>query len=447
MALASLVVTAAISGVTPLAAHAAGPTGTPSEVATIPAPTLAPRADSVYVAGATGFLHQEQGRPGYTWTDYAGGTDTPVPQLTGKTFPVRSPYYQLNSAGGDKVAYWTPNATGPASLTVGDPASGVWNTYALPTNAIAVAGLDGTRALMRTSDGADHLLQLNSDNTTAELPLTGLPDPTIYNLAPFSVDVHSGTVAVVTATPRPGLTGVAQSYLVKLDTGEAVPLPAGTGIGWNISDGYLYRVAAQAGQVTVLSMKVSDVLAGTVTTPTTSAFTPSGAPQYLGVTGGSLFFTIAAQSLYALPLTGNASPVQLEQQLGVTPTIPVASGPGGVVAVGGASGAPAVTRFAEAADGSLNTTVIRQLTPPPATTSTLSMVYGEVHQVLTVPQLDGTAKFGSAPPRSPPRRRTTPLSWAPARPGSGSWPVSSVPAQRTPTAYAWWTGAGTAPPT
>ncbi|RAG83670.1 hypothetical protein DN069_21180 [Streptacidiphilus pinicola] len=394
-------VAAAIAGL-PGTAQAAGATasGTPQEVATLPAPAVgAYRADTVWGTGATGFLHQEQGLPGYTWTDYASGADTHVAQLDGVTFNSR-PYYRPEAAGGDMFAYWTPTAAGTTTvkLTVGDPAGDSWTTYSLPTGVFGVVGVNGTRLLAHETDGP-HLLQLNADGTTSELTLSGLPDASSYTFTAPSLDASSGSIAAITAAPKPGTTGPARSFLVDLGTGKAVEVPAAFPGGGRLSNGYLYSFVNGSTTNTLTSLKVSDILAGTATTATTTSFTLPGTNVAGGIAGGQLLFTNtttygAPVELYSVPLVGGGAPTRIDPA--VTSGLQFDSlipGPAGILTVGGTGTSQAVQRFSDAADGTLATAALRTLPPPSATTATLSMDYGQVRQVLSVPQLGGTTRF------------------------------------------------------
>ncbi|MEY9871081.1 hypothetical protein ABH931_000535 [Streptacidiphilus sp. MAP12-33] len=421
-ALGALVAAAAIAGGIPGTGTAAAATaGAPYEVTTLPAPAAAPyRADTPVVGGATGFLHREQGLPGYTWTNYTTGADTQVQQLAGVN--AHGPV----AAGGDAVAYWTGSSTTPFQLTVGSPAAGSapWTTYTLPNlTTILGVGENGTRALVREADGL-HLLQLNPDGSSTEVPLSGMPDPSAYTVGTLpttTMDAGSGAVAQFTATPKSG-TAAPQLYLLRLDSGAAVAVPTSfTASGSRFSGGYLFRstVDTTSDTATIQSFKVADLLAGTATTPTTSSFSLAGVPWVGGIAGGQALVVATSasgvRSLYTVPLATGGTPTLVDPVLQVSTPSPLVPGAGGVLAVGGTSTSQAVQLFSDAADGTLATSAVRQLPPPAATTVTLSMDYGQVRQMLSVPQLDGTTKFALS---------TTPLATASGI-GLGTGPASS----------------------
>ncbi|WP_159039724.1 FG-GAP-like repeat-containing protein [Streptomyces sp. TP-A0356] len=406
---AALVVAAAIAGAVP--GHALAVTsGLPTEVTTLPAPQLAAfRGDMPLVAGASGFLHQEQGLPGYTWTDYASGTDTPQPQLT--AVPLTNTNFF--SAGGDHVAYQNG-----ATLGVGDPTvAGSWVSYDLSSlggtllHTVVAVGANGTRALVRETGGA-HLLQLNADGTSTEVAMTGLPSSTDY--INDAVGYQSvGDYVTVRSTPKPGVTGTTAFYLVRLDTGAATAVTAVTprsAVAPTVHGDYL--TWPSNGGISLVT--VADALAGSTVTPT-QVLAPAGSGMLLDydVVGQQVVMMTRVSSgalvLNSVPIAGGPA-----TQLDATVTEPAPSarvpdylpkGPGGALVVGGTSTSQAVQRLTAATDGSVNVTVVRQLPPPAETTATLSMAHGQVRQVLTVPQLNAATRFAMA---------TTPLT------GSGS---------------------------
>jgi hypothetical protein len=404
------VVAAAIAGAVP--GHALAVTsGTPTEVTTLPAPQLAAvRGDMPLVAGASGFLHQEQGLPGYTWTDYASGTDTPQPQLT--AVPLTNTNFL--SAGGDHVA-----CQNGATLRVGDPTvAGSWVSYDLSSlgtvHTVAAVGTNGTRALVQETGGVAHLLQLNADGTTTEVAMTGLPSSTDYINSAVGYQ-GAGEYVAVRSTPKPGVTGTAAFYLVRLDTGAATVVTAVTprsAVAPTIHGDYL--TWPSSGGISLVP--VADVLAGRTVTPTqVPAPAGSGMLDYDVVGQQIVMVTRASWSappvLNAVPIAGgpatqlDATVTGLQPSLGtrVHPYLP--QGPGGALVIGGTSTSQAVQRLTAAPDGGVNVTAVRQLPPPAETTATLSMAHGQVRQVLTVPQLDAATRFAMA---------TTPLT------GSGS---------------------------
>ena len=418
--LASLVVVAALAGGVPGASAAQPvPAGTPTEVATLPAPQLAPsRAEQIVAAGATGFLHLEQGLQGYVWTDYATGTDTPQPEMAGVSTT------DFLSAGGDHLVYRSTSG----AITVGDPATGVWAVYQFPGVRLRGFGLDGTRAVT-TQGSALNLLQLNPDGTTSDLPVSGLPSAAVLAV---SFDQGTDDYGLVTTAPQPGETGQ-QEFLLDLSSGVAVPVPVGFGPTVpTLSGGYLYTSSYSSGTLTVSSVAVADVVAGAATVQQVSVAMPTQ-PGRFAVVGGQLLMVAAAapnvgsgpKSLYAVPLATGGTPTLIDTQLAaVTSLSPLFEGVGGVLVAGGTSTVQSVQRFTAASDGSLSTTVVRQLPPPAATTATLTMDYGQVRQLLQVPQLNAPDRFALS---------TTPLAAASATSNTlGTGPVSWGYLSRTP---------------
>ena len=426
--LASLVVVAAMAGGVP-GASAAQPVpagtqagalaGTPTEVATLPAPQLAPfRGENVVAAGATGFLHLEQGLQGYVWTDYATGTDTPQPELTGlgSTFMVLP-------AGGDHLVY-----VSNGKRMVGDPETGNWVNYQLSGAQPFGYGLDGTRSVTIQA-GALGLYQLNPDGSTAQVPISGLPAAADYNALSATVDQGTGAYALVSVVSG----GTGQRFLLDLASGVAAPVPAGfPTMNLTLSGGQLYSYTQADGTMTVSSMAVADVMAGTATVQQATVPLP-GSLAGLAVVGSQLLLAVdltpsvsgSLNSLYSVPLATGGTPALLEDQL-----VPQASryplfvvGSGGVLVVGGTSTERSVQRFTAAPDGSLSTTLVRQLPPPAATTATLTMDYGQVRQLLEVPQLNAPTRFALS---------TTPLAAASATSTLGTGPAGWGYLSRTP---------------
>ncbi|MFI0718099.1 FG-GAP repeat domain-containing protein [Streptomyces sp. NPDC021224] len=387
--LAALVVAAAVIGTVPGSASAAA--NAPAEVTTLPAPQLAAyRQDVPLVAGTTGFLHQEQDLSGYIWTDYASGADSVQTRLA--SLPLADTSFL--SAGGDVLAYQSGT-----TLTVGNPATGSWADYPLPqtgtlATVVSGVGMNGTRAVVHEGDGL-HLLDLNADGTVTDVPVTGLPAGSDHTSVAISVQ-GPDDIALVRLSPTSGSSFTTRLVLLRLDTATVHPVPATVPATWpvRISGGYL--VWSKSG---INALSADDVIAGTAGAPLTVSVPAATSPIDWAVVGRQIVLLtmpvpVTSPEIYSLPLDGGPA-VRIDSLSGAKPYV-LTRGAGGVLAVGGTASEQAVQRFTAAGDGSLIVTSLRPLPPPAETTATLSMVHGQVRQVLTVPQFDAPTRFAMA---------------------------------------------------
>ncbi|GHD38364.1 hypothetical protein GCM10010335_36950 [Streptomyces galbus] len=145
------------------------------EVVIPPTDRATPRADTPLAAGTTGFLHQQEGRDGYTWTDFSSGTSTQVPGL--QTLPANALVRPVG-AGGDLLAISPSPARGAGWYSLLDPHTGESREAQLPagymfrgTVAGKVLALESATA---TTSSAGVLLDTGTD-PAQPLRITGLP--------------------------------------------------------------------------------------------------------------------------------------------------------------------------------------------------------------------------------------------------------------------------------
>ena len=144
------------------AGHGAVRTG-PVPVTVIPPdPPLGTPADHIAFAGATGFLHQYDGRAPYLWTTYATGATVPVPELGSVA--------SLEPAG--------PDSVGTYQLTAGDVSVLDLTTMSLQQWPLPagdhVLRILGNHVLVLTGSLATEVLTF-AGGTSSETPVTGLP--------------------------------------------------------------------------------------------------------------------------------------------------------------------------------------------------------------------------------------------------------------------------------
>lgn len=167
VAVAALAAASSLSGsVSAVADIAPPPSATVKDLMDIAPVDGAPSAATQgYAAGATGALFSVTGQSGYDWLDYASGAVTPV---TGMPTPV-SPD-NVFPVDGDQVAVWDGTA-----LHVGDPVTGPWTSWTLPTGAGPVA-VHGSEVLTWTpATSAYGLYSFDASGTPTAIPLPVLP--------------------------------------------------------------------------------------------------------------------------------------------------------------------------------------------------------------------------------------------------------------------------------
>ncbi|MFJ9248921.1 FG-GAP-like repeat-containing protein [Streptomyces sp. NPDC101776] len=153
---AVLVVTAA-TGPLSVPAVAAGSTGTAAEKV-FQSDRYVPRADRLYSAGASGYLHAQEGTSGYLWTSYDSGTTTELGALA----RLETPAYL--GASSDLV---TDVVSATAKVVLRDPVAGTATDVALTHGTYAATY--GTHVLTqaRTADGS-RVLYLYGDGAPAD---------------------------------------------------------------------------------------------------------------------------------------------------------------------------------------------------------------------------------------------------------------------------------------
>ncbi|MFK4111715.1 FG-GAP repeat domain-containing protein [Streptomyces sp. NPDC002176] len=173
----------------------------PSPEVVIPrADRATPRADTPLAATGTGFLHRQEGRDGYTWTDFASGTSTQVPGL--QTLPANALVRPVG-AGGDLLAISPSPARGAAWYTLLDPHTGERRDVQLPAHH-TFRGTVGGKVLAlesatSTTSSAGVLLDPMDPGASAAHPLqiTGLPEGAKLNSLPLRQQATDDRGAVI----------------------------------------------------------------------------------------------------------------------------------------------------------------------------------------------------------------------------------------------------------
>ncbi|UUU22845.1 FG-GAP repeat domain-containing protein [Streptomyces sp. DSM 40750] len=133
-AVSSLVIAVVAASVTVLtegsgSADAAGADTT--AITLVDPSTTTPRTDRPYVAGDSGFLHRQTGRPGMLWTDYATGRTVTVKKADGSVYAPSTACYYIDSecrtawygSDSDLVALAPSSVTYSSYVTLWDPAT------------------------------------------------------------------------------------------------------------------------------------------------------------------------------------------------------------------------------------------------------------------------------------------------------------------------------------
>ncbi|MEU1617313.1 FG-GAP-like repeat-containing protein [Streptomyces sp. NPDC005722] len=191
------------------------------EVVIPPADRATPRVDTPLAGGTTGFLHQQEGRDGYTWTDFASGTSTRVPGL--QSLPANAVVSPVG-AGGDLLAVSPSPARGATWFTLLDPHTGQGREVQLPAGH-TFRGTVGGKVLAlesatSTTSSAGVLLDTGSD-PAQPLPVTGLPAGAQLSSLSLQPEAVDGGTAVIPYRQD----GAYRYGLLDAATGVITPLP------------------------------------------------------------------------------------------------------------------------------------------------------------------------------------------------------------------------------
>ncbi|MFE1437303.1 FG-GAP repeat domain-containing protein [Streptomyces sp. NPDC058739] len=363
-------------GAQPASAQDASTAGLSQEIVVPPADRVTPRRDTLLAAGTTGFLHEQEGLNGYTWTDYVSGTSKAVPGLD--LVPAGTMVRRVG-AGGDLLAVWPSPVKGAGWYMLLDPHTGERREVQLPSGYGFRAAFGG-KVLAVTKSGiapAAGVLLDTGLEATEPLRITGLPEgaqPGSLIVQPKGTDEHVAVVSYsLGSTVRYGLLDAATAVITPLPeamsgSGLTVFLTADRIAWWRQSTGPLRWVprgdmASQGREVPLPAGAVPVALLG-ATVLTTSPEATSG--LRLG------------RPLAAQPLDGG-DPVPVLDHV-ADPHLSVADG--SAVFVGGSGVRDwAVHRFSTASDGALTHRAVQPLPPVPADVLGVALYRGTLNRV------------------------------------------------------------------
>ncbi len=360
----------------PPARAAQATTATDQEVVIPPTERDTPREDTPLAAGSTGFLHRQEGRDGYTWTDFASGTSTRVPGL--ETLPSNALVRPVG-AGGDLLAISPSPARGTAWCTLLDPHTGERREVRIPSGYAFRGAVAGKVLALRNATSVRYSgLLLDTGTDPAEpLPITGLPVSAEMRGLALQQSAQDSLGAVIAyryaGEYRYGL----------LDTGTAVitPLPeamSGPGLRILLSAD---RIAWWKQGFTGLRwLPRGDVASEAREFPLPDGATPV---DFLGSTLLTSD-TPSARRLTSRPLDGGEPSAVLGHIAPVSLT-PPRTADGGALFVGGSGpGDWAVHRFTADSDGSPAHEVVQPLPKVTAKVLGLSLYRGTLNRVDSV---------------------------------------------------------------
>lgn len=375
------------------------------EIVIPPAERAVPRRDIPLAVGTTGFLHEQEGLPGYTWTDYASGTSKAVPGLG--ALPAGTMVRPVG-AEGDLLALAPSPVKGVGWYTLLDPHTGGRTEVQLPAG-YDFRGTTGGKVLAVEKAGSGTpsaaVLLGTGPEPTEPLRLTGLPEGAqMGSLQPRGMD---GRHAVVSygqgGTVRYGLLDSSTAVITPLSdalSGSGVRVFLGADrIAWWGQDGGVLRwvprgdVTSDVRQLPLPGDAVPVALVGgtlLTTSPDATTGTPLGRP------------------LTARPLDIDAPVTALEHVAAVSDGL-LQSADGSAVFVGGSgTGDWGVHRFHQGPDGALAHHVAQPLPPVVSNVLGVNLYRGMLNRVdglagrLSIHQQDvGTGPMPVAGPATP----------------------------------------------
>ncbi|MER8046106.1 FlgD immunoglobulin-like domain containing protein [Streptomyces sp. NPDC094032] len=365
----------------------------------IPDPGRAmPREESLVQAGATGYVHRQEGTTGLLWTDAASGTTTTLP---------------TSAQDGHSGIYAT---TGGGSVTVTDIAKQTTTTIAVPAGQSwsGVYSADGIVTRTPQPDGTSVALTMvrSVDGGIVETPVTGVPEGTGTLIRIGSGQDSRGAILrassgdlfylhYATATLAPLPTAFRRASTLRLAPDHV--------LAWSTGSGTLYTVPRTDASATPETTEV----------PIPSGF---GGRVEFSVLGSRVLFVqpfqpydkrgVLAQKLQTVPLGGGAT----------TDLLPAATtkfivGPdGGILTVGGSDASDwAVRRITLGEDGAPRTATVQEVPRVPVTYGGLTLGGGQLSYLAdsipgSVPALfDVDTSATGAPSASAPRLRYRPF--------------------------------------
>ncbi|MFV0129099.1 FG-GAP-like repeat-containing protein [Streptomyces sp. HMX112] len=373
---ATAVVLSVGAGLGPLAsplAYAADPPV--AQEAVLPAGArFLPRDETLVEAGATGFLHQQEGSTGRLWTDYATGRTRGItPAVATGHSGMRAALGQTAPDGTRPVAV-TDLATGEVT-TVTMPAGYIWSGAYTADSVTAyrlVDGLIGELSVLRTVDGA-----------TRVSPVEGVP------AGVKSIRTHAqqqdgrGAVLVLTAPDR-----AAALHLLDYATARLTALPKNFAPGGYVALGERHLLTWPYENATVTTLDRNDPQAAPVTLTMPAPAGPERTFARFAVVGDWIVFSrlldpYAKQHtpggrLQAMPVTGG-EPRELLRYSDEH----FAAAPDGSVLVTGGSGAKdwAVRRVTAGPDGAPVLSTVHEVAPVTARIHALALGGGKLSYV------------------------------------------------------------------
>ncbi|MFE2580319.1 FG-GAP repeat domain-containing protein [Streptomyces sp. NPDC059378] len=353
-----------------------------SQEAVIPPPAdrATPRVDTPLAVGTTGFLHQQEGRDGYTWTDFASGTSTRVPGL--QTLPANALVRPVG-VGGDLLAVSPSPARGTGWYSLLDPHTGERREAQLPAGYTfrgTVAGkVLALESATSTTSSAGVLLDTGTD-PAQPLGITGLPaggQLSSLSLQQGATDDHGAVISF-----RQG--GVYRYGLLDPATAVITPLPeamSGEGLRILLSAD---RIAWWGHGYTGLRwLPRGDVSSGTQESPLPGDEVP------VALLGGTLLTsapdttsgTTLGRRLTVRPLDGGEPSTALDHIAVVSDAVPQAADGSALLVGGSGTGDWAVHRFTEGPAGTSAHEVVQPLPPVSAKVLGLNLYRGTLGRV------------------------------------------------------------------
>ncbi|MFD7444371.1 FG-GAP repeat domain-containing protein [Streptomyces sp. NPDC059909] len=182
---------------------------------------VTPRSDALLAAGATGFLHQQEGTTGYTWTTYDGTRSAVSP------IPAATKAEAVTGTGTDTIAVHPSPTAGTGTVALYNHATGTVTERALPAGA-AFSGVFGSKLVVvenPDSPSTSRVLLLDIADASAEpVVVTGLPQGTYLLRRAYAGDAKSVVMAYKTYGGSVGF------GLIDLASGDLTPVPGPKGL-------------------------------------------------------------------------------------------------------------------------------------------------------------------------------------------------------------------------
>jgi len=400
------------SAAVPLAAGAPPAQAAASQEIVIPATNrITPLEDTPVVAGTTGFLHQQEGKDGYLWTDYATGAST---TLTGTVLsaPVRSSVVQPADAESEAIAIYPTPGKGVDWYGLVDPHTGERHDVQLPPG-VSVRGFVADKVLaahgrIPTAPEPEAVLVDIRQGTAEPLPVTGLPQGAELTARTLIDGVADDQGALIQYQDGGGF----HYGLLDAVTGVVTPTPA-VPVVYNLR---LYLTPDRfawwtPGDSTMHWVPRDDPSA----TPRDFTFPKSSAPVTLVgdtvLTASPAPGSTLGSELTALPLDGGAAKVLLDHVASAYAT-GLEAADGSVLIAGGSGDDWAVRRFTQSA-GEVSQKVILPLsiTTTKSEVVGLSLFRGTLN---TIADLDGALSLHQQDVGTTPTPTANPVTLEPA---------------------------------